>query len=827
MGATASLHSNSDIEILIIDDEPKARASLHDILQLTGYRVAMAENVESAIELINEHNFPLILLDLNMPVLNGHHFLDYLAHHDIDTQVLIISGEATFAQAARSLRFNFVQEFIKKPYAVEALLHSVKIAAEKVRLKEINDKVQAQLSKSEQLHRFFVDSSPDIIYMLNDRGEFVFLNNAIATILGYDKGEIIGKHYSSLVYQADLEKAKYAFNERRTGDRSTKAIELRLRCKNSDQPKYVETNSITIVLSSKGVYKKKKENKEFVGTYGVIRDINDRKISENTLRKLNLAVENSPNLIYITDSKGTIEYANPKIFEISGYTAEEIIGKTPHIFSSGETPPHEYQELWSTISSGKIWRGILKNRKKTGQLYWAQQSIAPMLDSDNRLTNYVAIQEDVTEALTQRDIIAYQATHDPLTDLINRTEFDRRLKRIINTAKTQGSEHVLCYLDLDNFKIVNDTCNHTAGDELLRQVSRQLSSLIRNRDSLARLGGDEFAILMEHCTLEQAQTTAERIRQHIERYQFRWDDKSFRIGVSIGMVMIHAENGGFDELLKRADIACYIAKKDGRNRSHVFSESDQACMDYRHESTWPIKIEQALLHDSFRLYRQRIVALKSIEGEHYEVLLRLHEDSGKIIAPNAFLPAAERYQLAASIDRWVIQHLFTWMIEHPDRLSSLTLCSINLSSASLNDKGLIEFIIERFKQTALPADKFCFEITETATITNLTAATQFISSLKKLGCRFSLDNFGSGLSSFAYLKNLPVDFLKIDGVFVRDIETDSVALAMVRSINDIAHVMNKKTIAKFVENDATMKLLLDLGVDYVQGYGSDEPSLLK
>ncbi|WP_341326521.1 EAL domain-containing protein [Methylotuvimicrobium sp. KM2] len=827
MGAIASLHSNSDIEILIIDDELKARASLHDILKLSGYRVAMAENVNSAIELINEHNFPLILLDLNMPVLNGHHFLDYLAHHDIDTQVLIISGEATFAQAARSLRFNFVQEFIKKPYAVEALLHSVKVAAEKIRLKEINNKVQAQLSKSEQLHRFFVDSSPDIIYMLNDRGEFVFLNNAIANILGYDKSEIIGKHYSSLVYQADLDKAKYAFNERRTGDRSTKAIELRLRCKNSDQPKYVETNSITIVLSSKGVYKKKKENKEFVGTYGVIRDINDRKLSENTLRKLNLAVENSPNLIYITDSKGTIEYANPKIFEISGYTAEEIIGKTPHIFSSGETPPHEYQELWSTITSGKIWRGILKNRKKTGQLYWAQQSIAPMLDSDNRVTNYVAIQEDVTEILAQRDMITYQATHDPLTDLINRTEFDRRLKRIINTAKTKGSTHVLCYLDLDNFKIVNDTCSHTAGDELLRQISRQLSTLIRNRDSLARLGGDEFAILMEHCTLEQAQATAERIRQHIERYQFRWDDKSFRIGVSIGMVTIHAENGGFDELLKRADIACYIAKQDGRNRSHVFTESDQACIDYRNEAAWPEKIEQALSHNRFRLYRQRIVALKSIEGDHYEVLLRLQEDSGKIIAPNAFLPAAERYQLAASIDRWVIQQVFNWMLEHPDRLSSLTLCSINLSTAGLNDKGLIEFIIDRFMQTALPAEKFCFEITETATIVNLTAATQFITSLKELGCRFSLDNFGSGLSSFAYLKNLPVDFLKIDGVFVRDIETDSVALAMVKSINDIAHVMNKKTIAKFVENDSVMKILLDLGIDYVQGYGSDEPSLLK
>lgn len=827
MGAIPNFHSNSDIEILIIDDEPKARESLHDILKFSGYSATMAEGVESAIELINKRHIPLILLDLNMPLRDGHSFLEYISRHDIDTQVLIISGEATFSHAARSLRFSFVQEFIKKPYAVEALLHSVKIAAEKFRLKEINNKIQAQLSKSEQLHRFFVESSPDIIYMLNDKGEFVFLNNAIASILGYDKNEIIGKHYSVLVYQPDIEKAKHAFNERRTGERSTKAIELRLNCKNSAEPKYVETNSITIVLSSKGIYKKKQEAKEFVGTYGVIRDINDRKLSENSLRKLNLAVENSPNLIYITDNKGIIEYANPKIFDISGYTVDEVIGKTPSLFSSGETPLHEYQDLWNTISFGKIWRGILKNRKKSGQLYWAQQSIAPMLDSDNHVTNYVAIQEDVTEALIQREIISHQATHDPLTDLINRNEFDRRLKRIIKTAKTNGSEHVLCYMDLDHFKIVNDSCNHAAGDELLRQLSKQLTKLIRHRDSLARLGGDEFAILMEHCTLEQAQATTERIHKHIEHFQFRWENKSFRIGISIGLVTINAENGGFDDLLKRADMACYLAKEAGRNRTHIFDELDSAFIQHHNETAWPEKINCALRQNAFKLYQQEIVALKTMEGEHYEILLRLQDDKGNLILPSAFFPAAERYQLAAEIDRWVIRNVFDWMLEHPNRLTSLSLCSINLSSASLTDDKQAGYIIEQFKQSGLPADKFCFEISESTIIANLTAATEFISPIKELGCRFSLDDFGSGLSSFAYLKNIPVDFLKIDGVFVRDIETDSVALAMVKSINEIAHVMGKKTIAKFVENDTVLKTLLDLGVDYVQGYGSDKPSLLE
>ncbi|GAB4273654.1 MAG: hypothetical protein Kow0065_22370 [Methylomicrobium sp.] len=411
--------------------------------------------------------------------------------------------------------------------------------------------------------------------------------------------------------------------------------------------------------------------------------------------------------------------------------------------------------------------------------------------------------------------------------MINRSEFDRRLKRIIQTAKSNGSEHVLCYLDLDNFKIVNDTCNHTAGDELLRQVSRQLAKLIRHRDSLARLGGDEFAILMEHCNLEQAQMTTERIHKHIEQFQFRWENKSFRIGVSIGLVTIAAENGGFDELLKRADMACYLAKQSGRNRTHVFDVADQAFVNHHCDIAWPDKINHALTNNTFKLYRQRIVALNTIENEHYEILLRLQDEQDRLILPRSFFPAAERYQLAAEIDRWVIEQVFEWLKTHPERLASLTLCSINLSSASLTDEGMIGFIIEKLMEYGLPAEKFCFEMNETAIITNLTAATEFISALKKRGCRFSLDDFGSSLSSFAYLKNLPIDFLKIDGMFVKDIENDTVAFAMVKSINEIAHVIGKKTIAKFVENEAIMKSLLNLGVDYVQGYGSDKPSYLE
>ena len=812
-----------EMEILIVDDEPKARESLGEILKLSGYNPVMADNVSSAIKLLRKHKFQLILLDLNMPIQDGHILLEHIAHNKIDIHALIISGEATFSQATRVLRFNFVQEFIKKPYAIDALLHSIKIAIEKIRLKEENKRIQSRLAKSEQMHRFFVESSPDIIYMLNEQGEFVFLNNAIETVLGFSKNEMKGRHYSTLVYQDDLEKAQHAFNERRTGERSTKAVELRLRCENSNQPKYIETNSITIVLSSKGIYKQKDDQKEFVGTYGVIRDINDRKLSENTLRKLNLAVENSPNLIIITDQNGTIEYVNQKITEISGYSMHEVIGKKTSLFKSGETPKHQYQELWETITSGQVWRGVLKNKKKNGQIYWSQQSIAPMLDSDGRVTHFIAIQEDVTEALKLNEQISYQATHDPLTDLINRNEFDRRLKRVIQTARTTDSEHALCYLDLDQFKVVNDTCNHTAGDELLRQLSRQFSQLIRQRDTLARLGGDEFAILMEHCSLEQAKRTAEKIHKLVEKFQFRWEGHSFRVGVSIGLVTITADNGGFETLLKQADMACYRAKEAGRNRTHVYSENDQSPTLQYGAMSWLAKINQALENNGFRLYMQQIVPLDPAPGEHYEILLRMQDQQGNIVMPGAFLPAAERYQLSTKIDQWVIRTLFNWYAKNPNRLEALLLCSINLSGSSLGDEEMAPFIVEQFERTGIPTSKICFEITETATISNLTLACQFIKRIKDLGCQFSLDDFGSGLSSFAYLKNLPVDFLKIDGVFVKDIASDPVDLAMVKSINDIAHVMGRKTIAEFVENDAILALLKDLNVDYVQGYCNDQP----
>jgi diguanylate cyclase (GGDEF)-like protein len=423
--------------------------------------------------------------------------------------------------------------------------------------------------------------------------------------------------------------------------------------------------------------------------------------------------------------------------------------------------------------------------------------------------------------------LEHQASHDALTALVNRQEFERRLQRVIETARTKGAEHALCYLDLDQFKVINDTCGHEAGDELLRQVGGVLQQRTRKRDTLARLGGDEFGVLMEHCSLTQARRVAHGLREAIEGFRFIWEGRTFEVGVSIGLVCITDVSGSILNILSAADRACYAAKDQGRNRVHVYDEGDAELARRHGEMQWVARIPQALEEHRFHLVRQPIVPLNSglSEGEHYELLIRMEDEEGRIVLPGAFLPAAERYNLSVKIDRWVIAKALAWLKGDPKQLKGLFLCTINLSGRSLGDEEFLEFIIRQFDETDIPAEKVCFEITETAAIANLFNATRFINALKKRGCRFALDDFGSGLSSFAYLKNLPVDYLKIDGAFVKDMVDDPIDLAMVKSINEIGQAMGKKTIAEHVENEAILEKLKlpEIGVDYAQGYGIAQP----
>ena len=402
------------------------------------------------------------------------------------------------------------------------------------------------------------------------------------------------------------------------------------------------------------------------------------------------------------------------------------------------------------------------------------------------------------------------------------------MHRVLNSAQTENTEHVLCYLDLDQFKIINDTCGHMAGDGLLRQLSELMRRHIRNRDSLARLGGDEFGVLIEHCSINKAEKIADNLRQAIADFQFYWDDKIFKIGVSIGMASINNDTTSIANILMVADNACYTAKAKGRNRIHIHEEGDTELENRRREMLWTTRIQKALDEDRFCLAVQTILPLnpKEKKGEHYEVLVRMVDEDGKIIPPNVFIPVAERYHLITRIDRHVVNMTMDWLSNNPDFLERLDLCSINLSGPSLVDDTFLEFIVHKLSECKVQAEKICFEITETAAIANLTSAGHFITRLKEEGCKFALDDFGSGLSSFAYLKTLPVDYLKIDGVFVRDIENEKSDLAIVKSIHEISRALNKKTIAEFVESDSILRILEEIGVDYAQGYGISRPQPL-
>lgn len=567
------------------------------------------------------------------------------------------------------------------------------------------------------------------------------------------------------------------------------------------------------------------ENGEVSGGVGVFEDITAKEESTAKLTKLSRAVECSPNAIIITNENGDIEYANPKFSLLTGYDVEEVIGQKPTIFQTEQQDSAMYHEIWETIRAGNEWRGELKNRTKDGALYWAQHYIAPITDSDGNITHFVGIQEDVTEAKEISKKLSYQASHDELTGLINRHEFERRLTRVVETAKSEGSEHALCFLDLDQFKIINYTCGHIAGDELLRQLGALLGNNIRQRDTLARLGGDEFAVLMEHCGYEHASKTANTLRGLIDQFQFLWEEHIFSIGVSIGVTEINQQTASATEALIHADSACYAAKDLGRNRVHHYHSNDEQLAKQEGEFRWVNKIKQALVENSFLLYVQPIVSLRDDDqGLIYEVLLRLKGEHGEVIPPNSFLPAAERYNLSGRIDRWVIEHTFQWLSDNANKLDKLDHLAINLSGCSLGEDALLGHIIKHIQAYKLPPHKIKFEITETAAIANLRNAQVFIKTLSEYGCLFSLDDFGSGLSSFAYLKNLPVDALKIDGMFVKDILEDAIDEAMVKSINDIGHVMGMKTIAEFVENDEIKMRLQEMGVDYVQGYGIGKPA---
>jgi diguanylate cyclase (GGDEF)-like protein/PAS domain S-box-containing protein len=555
----------------------------------------------------------------------------------------------------------------------------------------------------------------------------------------------------------------------------------------------------------------------------------ERKQAEEALQEshavLKSIMDNVPAEIHVKDVDGRYLTINRTLETLIGVSSEQARGKTSRDFFSDELATAFEHSDRQVMETKKAIQEESQEVQDDGVHHFLTVKY-PMFDSNGILTGVGAISTDVTVRKQAEEALSHQATHDALTGLINRAEFERRVRRVLDTAREQYDEHALCYLDLDQFKVINDTCGHMAGDELLRQLGQLLSETVRRRDTLARLGGDEFGVLMEHCTLAQARRVANKVRRAVAEFRFVWEERVFHIGVSIGLVPICETSESIANLLSAADSACYAAKDEGRNRVHVYHLDDSELARRQGEMRWVARIDHALEDQRLQLWSQPIVPVMtdSGEGEQFELLLRLVDERGETILPGVFLPAAERYGLSTKLDRWVVGAALGWLSRNPKLLERLHLCFVNLSGASLADEEFLEFVHQQLEQSQIPSQKICFEVTETATIANLSRAMTFMEALKAQGCRFALDDFGSGLSSFAYLKTLPVDYLKIDGAFVKRIVDDEVDLALVRSINDVGKVMRKGTIAEFVENEAILQKLREIGVDYAQGYGIGRPA---
>lgn len=541
--------------------------------------------------------------------------------------------------------------------------------------------------------------------------------------------------------------------------------------------------------------------------------------------KAQVTLQSIGDAVITTDAEGCVEYLNMVAEHLTGWQSSEVIGKPLSdafsILNEATRTPVENPASRALRDGQAIAvadQALLVNRR--GQEIAIRDSAAPIRDRAGNTIGAVMVFHDVSKEFRLRRALAYQASHDALTGLINRREFEKRLNEALLMARSDPRvTHALLYLDLDQFKVVNDTCGHQAGDRLLKQITCVLQTRLRANDTIARLGGDEFGVLLRDCTLGGAEKIADNLRQAVRDYRFEWQDGAINIGVSMGIVEMNGCSESISSVMSAADVACYAAKDSGRNRVHTYQHG--AAPERHREMQWVSRLTRACEENRFELYYQPIVPIgaKRDARSHFELLLRLRGEQGEMIHPGEFIPAAERYNIMPMIDRWVVAQALGSLAHYRtdgDSRTGYTL-SINLSGTSLNDDRFLEFLIVELQTYDLSPGAVCFEITETAAISNLANVVQFMNQFRSHGCQFSLDDFGSGLSSFRYLKNLPVDYLKIDGQFIQNVTTDHVDRRMVAAITQIGHAMGIKTIAERVETAEVMNCLVDLGLEYAQG----------
>jgi diguanylate cyclase (GGDEF)-like protein/PAS domain S-box-containing protein len=674
---------------------------------------------------------------------------------------------------------------------------------------------ESALRDSEARFRALFDNVVDGVYQATPSGAIVSVNPALVRILGYEDAQQLSRHNIADLFVEPKERERLIAELTSYG--RVRNFEYQLRRRDGRAIVAVENSRVVLDAEGRALYYE-----------GTITDITQRKAAERALfnekERAQVTLQSIGDAVVTTDDAGKVEYLNPVAEQLTGWERRDAQGRAIEeiVRLTDETTGKDVDNpVLRCLAEGRVValadNVVLTSRD--GSAIAIQDSAAPIQDRNGVVIGAVMVFHDVSQERQLHRKLAYFASHDSLTGFINRREFEERLSAVLRAVqKDGGASAAVLYMDLDQFKVVNDTCGHGAGDLLLRQLGDVLRSRVPKSGVLARLGGDEFAVLLADCSLAGASDIAESLREAIASFRFMWRDNALQVGVSIGIVPVDAESESVGALMSAADVACYVAKDLGRNRIHVYEEGDAA--ERHQEMQWVARINRALEEERFELFYQPIVPIGAT-GEawpHYELLLRLRDERGEIVAPTAFIPAAERYNLMPSLDRWVISHTLETLVYRGEPGTAPYTLAINLSGTTLNDARFLDFLLDELTAAAVPPGALCFEITETAAISNLAQVVNFMRTLKARGCRFSLDDFGTGLSSLTYLKNLPVDYVKIDGQFVRNVTRDAADEAVVEAITRMARAFNIETIAERVESREVMKRLGDLGVSYAQGF---------
>jgi len=688
------------------------------------------------------------------------------------------------------------------------------------------------LRNSEVKFRGLFETMMEGVYQTSCDGRILVANPAFVNLMGYGSaGEL---------YQVPAGALYWYPSDRET---FVRRVESEGELRNEEYIFRRKDGTMLVVMESSRVVRE--AHGRVTGYEGTLTDITERKKAETAIfqakERAQVTLQSIGDAVITTDSEGRIDYMNPVAESLTGWENREaqgqLIGDVLTVVDEATRVASE-SPIMRCLREGRVLglseHTVLVNRR--GQELAIQDSAAPIRDRAGNLIGAVMVFHDVSKERRLHRALHYQASHDALTGLINRREFENRLTAAVENARQDtGSRHALLYLDLDQFKLVNDTCGHPAGDQLLKQITGVLQSRVRSGDTLARLGGDEFGILLQSCSLDQAMRIAETLRQAIRDFRFIWQDGVLEVGVSVGIVEITNDTPTVANVMSAADVACYSAKDLGRNRVQLYKPDD---VPERHrEMHWVSKLARACDESRFELFYQPIVPIgppmvpgattHDHEREHFELMLRLRDESGALVTPAEFIPAAERYNVMPSIDRWVVRQALDRLVHRIGAGVKPFTIAVNLSGTSLNDERFLEYLIAELSSNELAAGAMCFEITETAAIANLGNVVYFMRELKARGCHFALDDFGSGLSSFMYLKTLPVDYLKIDGQFVENVTRDRVDRSMVEAISQVGKTMGIQTIAERVESAEVLAELRRLGVGYAQGFHIARPRSTK